>query len=284
MGRLQEPMYGIIKPKDSADVGEVRKHFVAAAGEFVGTFLFLFTAFLGHAMSVQTAPNESPTGGNSNQTVIYISISYGFSLLVAAWILYRVSGGLFNPAVTLGMVLTGSLPPIRGLVLVPAQILGAICAAAVVSCIIPVDIAIVQTKLGAGLNPAQGVFLEMVRAQQASVVQYVLANMITVPNRRTHLHHPHARGREEQRHLHCSHRHRPLSLRRRSRRRKLHRSISQPRPLFRALCSRRLLPTRTLDLLGRALPRCSPRRWLLQLHQIHELRRRKPRTGFRWRG
>jgi glycerol uptake facilitator-like aquaporin len=77
-------------------------------------------------------------------------------------VLYRISGGLFNPAVTLGMVITGTLPPLRGLVLFPAQILGAMSAAGVVSCIIPADIAIVQTTLAPNVNVAQGLFLEMV--------------------------------------------------------------------------------------------------------------------------
>ena len=30
---------------------------------------------------------------------MYISLSFGFSLMVNAWIFFRVSGGLFNPAV-----------------------------------------------------------------------------------------------------------------------------------------------------------------------------------------
>jgi aquaporin related protein len=113
-------------------------------------------------MSVSFAPDLAPGGGNSNQTAVFIALSYGFSLLIAAWVLYRVSGGLFNPAVTLGMVITGTLPPIRGLVLFPVQILGAICAAAVVSCIIPSDIAIVQTTLAPDMSVARGLFLEMV--------------------------------------------------------------------------------------------------------------------------
>jgi hypothetical protein len=47
-------------------------------------------------------------------------------------------------------------------VLFPVQILGAICAAAVVSCIIPSDIAIVQTTLAPDMSVARGLFLEMV--------------------------------------------------------------------------------------------------------------------------
>lgn len=163
MVSMDKPFYGLVQPKSTAEISEMRKHFVAAVGEFVGTFLFLFMAYLGHAMCVQTAPNNASDGqGNSNQTIICISLSYGMSLLVAAWILYRVSGGLFNPAVTVGMIITGTLPVVRGLILIPMQILGAICAAAIVACIIPVDIAIVQTTLGGGMNVAQGLFLEMV--------------------------------------------------------------------------------------------------------------------------
>lgn len=76
--------------------------------------------------------------------------------------LYRVSGGLFNPALTLGLVLAGALPPMRGLILFPAQVLGATCAAAVVSCIAPVGIAVVQSALAPDTSIAQGLFLEMV--------------------------------------------------------------------------------------------------------------------------
>jgi aquaporin related protein len=161
--QLDQPMYGFFTPKSTGSSSAARRHFVAAAGEFVGTFMFLFTAFLGHAMSVVSAPESATGGGNSNQTVVFIALSYGFSLLVAAWVLYRVSGGLFNPAVTLGLVITGTLPPWRGLVLFPTQIISGICAAAVVSVIIPVDISIVQTTLAPDMNVAQGLFLEMVR-------------------------------------------------------------------------------------------------------------------------
>jgi len=68
----------------------------------------------------------------------------------------------FNPAVTLGLVITGNLPWFRGLVLLPAQLLGAITAAGIVSGIIPGDINTTQTTLANEMSSAQGVFLEMV--------------------------------------------------------------------------------------------------------------------------
>ena len=156
-------MGGFLPAQNPADQSALRKHFVAATGEFVGTFLFLFFAFLGHSMSVSQAPNTGPNGTNSNQTVIYIALSYGMSLLVTAWTLYRVSGGLFNPAVTIAMIITGTLPTVRGLILIPVQFIGAMCAAGVAAAIIPGNISVVQTTLTPEMNVAQGLFLEMVR-------------------------------------------------------------------------------------------------------------------------
>ena len=92
--------------RHASTASTARKHFVAATGEFVGTFMFLFIAFLGHSMSVTQAATsvKSASGATaaSSEQVVFIALSYGFSLLVSAWTLYRVSGGLFNPAVTLG--------------------------------------------------------------------------------------------------------------------------------------------------------------------------------------
>ncbi|EMC93876.1 hypothetical protein BAUCODRAFT_74703 [Baudoinia panamericana UAMH 10762] len=154
-------MLGYLTPKDPTTQSAFRNHFIAATGEFVGTFMFLLMAFLGHSMAASQAPESGPTDTNSNQTVIFIAMAYGFSLLVTAWTMYRISGGLFNPAVTLGMVLTGTLPWFRGLILFPVQIISGICAAGVASAIIPGSITTVQTTLAPGVSVAQGVFLEM---------------------------------------------------------------------------------------------------------------------------
>lgn len=107
------------------------------------------------------APDAASDGSKSSTTVIYIALSYGFSLLINAWTLYRVSGGLFNPAVTVALVITGGLNWVRGLLFLPVQLMGGICAAAVASCIIPGDIAATQTTLASGVSVAQGLFLEM---------------------------------------------------------------------------------------------------------------------------
>jgi aquaporin related protein len=58
------------------------------------------------------------------------------------------------------MVITGNLPWFRGLLLLPAELLGGIAAAALVRCMFPGPLS-VNTLLSNGTTPAQGVFIEM---------------------------------------------------------------------------------------------------------------------------
>ena len=88
---LRLPLIGFLPNK-------IRNHFIAMAGEFAGTFLFLFFAFA----STQVA-NAANSGGDSStgtlsqvpnaNTLMYISLAFGFSLAVNAWVFFRISGG-----------------------------------------------------------------------------------------------------------------------------------------------------------------------------------------------
>lgn len=104
----------------------------------MGTFLFLFFAFAG-AQVANEAEASSNTGDAlpSLGTLLYISLAFGFSLAVNAWVFFRISGGLFNPAVTFGLMLIGCLSYTRAAVVILAQILGAIASAGVVSALLP---------------------------------------------------------------------------------------------------------------------------------------------------
>ncbi|ORY65115.1 aquaporin-like protein [Pseudomassariella vexata] len=136
----------------------LQANLVAAAGEFVGTFLFLFFGYGGHIMAVsQSASN----GDSPAHTVIFVALSYGFSLLVTAWSFYRISGGLFNPAVTFGLCSAGQLSWTRGAFLILSQLVACICAGGIVSAMFPPDISLVNTLLAPGVNTAQGFFMEM---------------------------------------------------------------------------------------------------------------------------
>ena len=74
-----------------------RSHLVAMIGEFAGTFLFLFFAFT--ATQVANMSTEGTKGINPS-TALYISLAFGFSFAVNVWGFFRISGGLFNPAVS----------------------------------------------------------------------------------------------------------------------------------------------------------------------------------------
>ncbi|MCJ1277070.1 hypothetical protein MMC21_004879 [Puttea exsequens] len=154
------PGHRDIERNKSSDDGYVAKdwrgHFIAMSGEFVGTFMFLYFAFAATQIANTLTPSSEP---NLNQ-LLFISLAFGFSLAVTAWVFYRISGGLFNPAVTLGMVITGTLPALRGALLFPAQMLGGMVAAGLARCMFPGPL-VVQTQLGHGTSIAQGLFIEM---------------------------------------------------------------------------------------------------------------------------
>ncbi|KAH6855483.1 aquaporin-like protein [Chaetomium sp. MPI-CAGE-AT-0009] len=164
-----------------------RNNIVAALGEFVGTFLFLFFAFAG----TQVANTPPPTSANGSDTALpntsnlmFISLVFGMSLMANVWAFYRVTGGLFNPVVALALFLVGGPSVIRLgvvghsvirlVVVVIAQFLGGIVAAAVVSALFPGPLT-VTTTLGGGANIAQGLFIEMFLTAQLVFVIIMLA-------------------------------------------------------------------------------------------------------------
>ena len=75
---------------------DFRAHFIAMSGEFVGTTLFLYFAFA----ATQIANTITPSNTVTIDQMMFISVAFGFSLAVTAWVFFRVSGGLFNPAVS----------------------------------------------------------------------------------------------------------------------------------------------------------------------------------------
>ncbi|KAK4540610.1 hypothetical protein LTR36_009040 [Oleoguttula mirabilis] len=143
----------------------VRNHFIAMMGEFAGTFLFLFFAFAATQVANAANSGAGTADGSLTQvpnanTLTYIALAFGFSLAVNAWVFFRISGGLFNPAVTLGMALIGAVTWTRAGLVFISQIIGAICAAAVVSALFPGPMN-VSCTLGGGTSVVQGLFIEM---------------------------------------------------------------------------------------------------------------------------
>ncbi|KAI4599567.1 hypothetical protein KJ359_002014 [Pestalotiopsis sp. 9143b] len=153
---------------------------VAALGEFVGTTMFLFFAFIGTGVAnipAGTGADNSTTLGATGFDVgaqTYIALCFGFSLMVNAWIFYRISGGLFNPAVTLALVLIKAISPLRGVFVFAAQCAGGIAAAGLAACMFPTPLN-VSTTLAPGVNLAQGCFIEAILTFELVFTIFMLA-------------------------------------------------------------------------------------------------------------
>lgn len=163
-GKAQKPMSeNVIVRMFNFLPRRVKGHAVAFFGELAGTFLFMLFG-QGALNSVNDAPK---TGENVSQNLaadssklLFISLAFGFSLAINAWIFFRVSGGLFNPAVTLGMCLIGAMGVVRGIIIFIAQIIGGIAAAAAVHGLTPGPLK-TRTQLNDGTSVVQGLFIEV---------------------------------------------------------------------------------------------------------------------------
>jgi len=116
------------------------------------------------------AEDAIPTVG----LLLYVALAFGISLAVNVWVFYRISGGIFNPAVTLGVVLLGAMPPLKGVLLAAAQLLGGIFAAGLVEILLPGNLS-VNTGLGGGMSTVRGLFLEAFLTFELTLTIYMLA-------------------------------------------------------------------------------------------------------------
>jgi len=161
-----------------------RNELVAFVAEFGGTFMFLFFAFgatqVANAAAVVAngaggqQENHSITQAPNTSVLLFISLAFGFSLTVNVWVFFRISGGLFNPAVTLGLYLIGAIKPLRAVLCFIAQMLAGMSAAGIISAILPGPLN-VSTSLGGGTTIAQGVFLEMFLTAELVFTIFMLA-------------------------------------------------------------------------------------------------------------
>lgn len=138
----------------------VRGHCVAAFGEFCGTFMFLWCAYViadvaNHDVSLKEFPNGSHPG-----QLIMIALGFGFSVMFSIWCFSVVSGGALNPAVSLSLALARAINPTRCVVHWIAQMLGGMAAAGAASAMTPGPVLFANT-LGLGCSRSRGLFLEM---------------------------------------------------------------------------------------------------------------------------
>ena len=90
--------------------------------ELLGTF---FLVFIGSMSIVAATTMNAPI-------LVVVPLGFGFGLLAAIFALGDISGGHFNPAVTLAAFLDRRVPTVDAVAYVIAQVVGAIGASAVV--------------------------------------------------------------------------------------------------------------------------------------------------------
>ncbi|KZV91184.1 aquaporin-like protein [Exidia glandulosa HHB12029] len=117
---------------------------------------------LGTAQSSAYLNTIYKPGSDASNTsdFLYVSAGFGFALLVAAWLFFRVTGALFNPNIATALVILGVIKPFRYILFVIAQLVGGICAAAIVQGLMPGELN-VNTVPSPGINRAQALFIEM---------------------------------------------------------------------------------------------------------------------------
>jgi aquaporin Z len=86
------------------------------AAEMLGTFTLVFVASLGILGAV----------GSGDAVVVTIALGFGLALLAGLYAFGEISGGHFNPAVSLGMTLSGRLSPQDLVGYWVAQLVGAV--------------------------------------------------------------------------------------------------------------------------------------------------------------
>jgi aquaporin Z len=145
----------------------------AYLAELLGSFLF-FT--IGYASVAAIGAAGTPTPG-----LLVVPFAFGFGLLAAIFAFGHVSGGHFNPAVTVAMVLDKRTTPADAVGYIIAQVIGAIGAGAVV--MIAVSQAAVKagiTRPGTGVSDIGALILEVIFT--AGFIVVILASTKRVPS------------------------------------------------------------------------------------------------------
>ena len=121
----------------------------ALSAEVFGTF-WLVLGGCGAAIFAANAGVGSE-GGTLGIGFLGVSLAFGLTVLTAAYAVGHISGGHFNPAVTLGLVAGGRFESSKALPYIVAQVIGGLLAAVV--------LAVVFGGLpGSEINPGAGTF------------------------------------------------------------------------------------------------------------------------------
>ena len=124
---------------------DVRSYIV----EFIGPFALMF---VGGGAIIAT----------DGRDLLAIALAHGLAIGLMIAAAGHISGGVYNPAITIGLMATRKLPPVKGLIYIVMQCLGATVAAAVLRFATPGATVNVTPTLGPGVSVAQGFVVELI--------------------------------------------------------------------------------------------------------------------------
>lgn len=121
--------------------------------EFIGPFALMF---IGGGAIIQSAGKD----------LVAIALGHGLAIGLMIAAAGHISGGVYNPAVSIGLLVTGKLPPMKAVGYIVAQCLGCVVAAAALKAVYSpamVDAVKLGTPLlGPGVSAGQGFLVEVI--------------------------------------------------------------------------------------------------------------------------
>jgi aquaporin Z len=140
------------------------------AAELLGSFLFFSIGYL----------SVGAFGAGQVPGLTVVPFSFGFGLLAAIFAFGHISGGHFNPAVTVAMVLDRRTTPVDAVGYIVAQVVGAVAAGVLV--LVALNQGAVTagiTKPGGGVSDVGALLIEVVMT--AGFIAVILASTKRAP-------------------------------------------------------------------------------------------------------
>ncbi len=122
-------------------------HFKPALAELIGTFILVFIG---------------AGSGATNAGIVGVALAHGIALMVIIYAFGSISGAHVNPAVTIGLALTGKVKWDRAVVYLIAQLIGAALAGYSLRFILGTTGNLGATQLAANVSPIAGVAVEAI--------------------------------------------------------------------------------------------------------------------------
>jgi MIP family channel proteins len=104
--------------------------FIHCFTEFLATLLFVYIGCGSCISSYFTEKEDIPIiNGVDSARLLIIAFSHGFAILLLVFATAHISGAHINPVVSLAMIITGNIRPLKGACYIVCQFVGGICGA-----------------------------------------------------------------------------------------------------------------------------------------------------------